>query len=122
METTAPPPPGDRPVKFEHLSCKVRNHRAEERFLTDGLGFRFSDRMGFLASWWHCNEDHHGIALTRAPRAELSHYAYQWSDFAALGRVADRLKAARGRSASGARAATAPATTTSSTSTTRTAR
>jgi hypothetical protein len=53
--------------------------------------------MGFLASWWHCDDDHHGIAITRAPRSELSHYAYQWSDFAALGRVADRLKAARGR-------------------------
>lgn len=97
METTDPPPPGDRPVKFEHLSCKVANHRAEERFLTDGLGLRLSDRMGFLASWWHCDDDHHGIAITRAPRSELSHYAYQWSDFAALGRVADRLKAARGR-------------------------
>ena len=92
METTDPPPPGDRPVKFEHLSCKVANHRAEERFLTDGLGLRFSDRMGFLASWWHCDDDHHGIALTRAHRSELSHYAYQWSDFAALGRVADRLQ------------------------------
>ena len=53
--------------------------------------------MGFLASWWHCDEDHHGIALTRAPRAELSHYAYQWRDLNALGRVADRLKAVRGR-------------------------
>jgi len=97
METGQAPPPGDRPVKFEHLSCKVTNHRAEERFLTEGLGFAFSDRMGFLASWWHCDEDHHGIALTLAPRAELSHYAYQWDGFAALGRVADRLKAARGR-------------------------
>ena len=27
-----------------------------------------------------------------APRTELSHYAYQWSDLNALGRVADRLK------------------------------
>ena len=44
-----------------------------------------------------CDDDHHGIAITRAPRSELSHYAYQWSEFAALGRVADRLKAARGR-------------------------
>ena len=33
-----------------------------------GLGLAFSDRMGFLASWWHCDEDHHGIALTFAPR------------------------------------------------------
>jgi catechol-2,3-dioxygenase len=97
MEMVAPPEPGDRPGKFEHISTKVRNMGAEERFLTDGLGFSFSDRMGPMASWWHCDEDHHGIALTRAPRSELSHYAYQWSDFASLGRVADRLKAARGR-------------------------
>ncbi len=92
MQTVAAPPPGDRPVKFEHFSCKVANMRAEERFLTEGLGLRFSDRMGFLASWWHCDDDHHGIALTRAPRSELSHYAMRWSDFGALGRVADRLK------------------------------
>jgi catechol-2,3-dioxygenase len=97
METVEAPAPGDRPVKFEHISTKVRNMGAEERFLVDGLGLRFSDRMGPMASWWHCDEDHHGIALTRAPRPELSHYAYQWSDFASLGRVADRLKAARGR-------------------------
>lgn len=97
MEQVAAPAPGDRPLKFEHLSCKLLNHRAEERFLTQGLGFRLSDRMGPLASWWHCDEDHHGIALTLAPRAELSHYAYSFPDLAALGRVADRLKAARGR-------------------------
>jgi catechol-2,3-dioxygenase len=97
METVAAPPAGDRPTKFEHLSTKVRRPGAEERFLQEGLGLRFSDRMGPMASWWHCDEDHHGIALTRAPRPELSHYAYQWDDFAALGRVADRLKAARGR-------------------------
>jgi catechol 2,3-dioxygenase-like lactoylglutathione lyase family enzyme len=97
METIDPPAPGDRPVKLEHLSCKVVRPRAEERFLTDGLGFRLSDRMGLLASWWHCDDDHHGIALQRSPVSKLHHYAYQWSDFGALGRVADRLKAARGR-------------------------
>ena len=80
METVAAPPEGDRPTHFEHISTKVRNPRAEERFLTDGLGLRFSDRMGFLASWWHCDDDHHGIALTRAPRSELSHYAYSIED------------------------------------------
>jgi catechol 2,3-dioxygenase-like lactoylglutathione lyase family enzyme len=96
MEAVPAPPPGDRPVKFEHLSCKVANHRAEERFLTAGLGLRLSDRMGFLASWWHCDDDHHGLALTRAPRPALSHYAFQWANFGAVGRVADRLKAARG--------------------------
>lgn len=97
METVHAPAPGDRPVKFEHLSTKVRNMPAEARFLTEGLGFVFSDRMGFLASWWHCDEDHHGLALTLAPRPELSHYAFTWPDFASLGRAADRVLAARGR-------------------------
>ncbi|MBJ7520089.1 MAG: VOC family protein [Solirubrobacteraceae bacterium] len=97
MESVDGPLDGDRAVKFEHISTKVRNMRAEERFLREGLGFRFSDRMGFLASWWHCDEDHHGIAMTLAPRPELSHYAYTWPDFASLGRVADRVLAARAK-------------------------
>lgn len=97
METVDTPPPGDRPEKFEHVSCKVWRMGAEERFLEDGLGFRFSDRMTPMASWWHCDEDHHGLALVRAPRAELSHYAYTWSSFEALGRVADRLRLHRDR-------------------------
>jgi catechol 2,3-dioxygenase-like lactoylglutathione lyase family enzyme len=97
METVDAPGEGDRPTHFEHVSTKVRNPRAEERFLTDGLGMRFSDRMGFLASWWHCDEDHHGIALTTAPRPELSHYAYAWEDLNALGRIADRLRRHRDR-------------------------
>lgn len=97
MQTAAALETGDRPTHFEHVSCKVRNMRAEERFLRDGLGFRFSDRMGFLASWWHCDDDHHGIALTFGPQTELSHYAYAWPDLNALGRTADRLKAARDR-------------------------
>jgi catechol 2,3-dioxygenase-like lactoylglutathione lyase family enzyme len=96
METVDVELPDDRPTHFEHVSCTLPAHRAEEKFLT-ALGFRNSDRMGFLASWWHCDEDHHGVALTRAPRAQLSHYAYACSDLNALGRVADRLKAARGR-------------------------
>jgi catechol-2,3-dioxygenase len=97
METVDEPTTGDRPTHLEHLSYKVRNRKAEERFISDGLGFQLSDRMGTLASWWHCNEDHHGIALNTALRPEFSHYAYAWSEFAQLGRVADRLKAARGR-------------------------
>src|SRR6476660_5219526 len=56
METVDVDLPADRPTHFEHVSCKVLNHRAEERFLA-ALGFRNSDRMGFLASWWHCGED-----------------------------------------------------------------
>jgi catechol-2,3-dioxygenase len=92
METGAELAPGDRPEKFEHASVKVWNIGRLERFLADGLGFAFSDRMGPMASWWHCDEDHHGMAIVRAPRAELSHYAYTLDDLNAMGRVADRLK------------------------------
>jgi catechol 2,3-dioxygenase-like lactoylglutathione lyase family enzyme len=96
MERGEPLDDGDRPLKFEHVSLKARNAGRLERFLRDGLGFRFSDRMGPLASWWHCDADHHGMAVVLAARNELSHSAYAWADFGALGRVADRL-AARGQ-------------------------
>jgi catechol 2,3-dioxygenase-like lactoylglutathione lyase family enzyme len=92
MEEVAPPAPGDRPKKFEHVSIKAKNTKRMERFLQRGLGFRFSDRMGYLASWWHCDQDHHGMAVVWAPKSELSHYAYAMEDFGALGRTADRLK------------------------------
>lgn len=96
MEHRQEPPAGDRPIKFEHVSVKVRNPGRFERFLRDGLGLGFSDRMGPFASWWHCDADHHGLAVVLAPKAELSHYAYAWPDLNALGRVADRLRALRG--------------------------
>jgi catechol 2,3-dioxygenase-like lactoylglutathione lyase family enzyme len=92
METGQELEPADRPRKFEHASVKVRNTRTFERFLEDGLGFKFSDRMGPFASWWHCDADHHGMAVVLSPKCELSHYAYAMDDLNAMGRVADRLK------------------------------
>jgi catechol-2,3-dioxygenase len=96
MESVAAPPPGDRPSRFEHASVKARNLGPTERFLAAGLGFAFSDRMGRTASWWHCDADHHGMALIFGPRHELSHYAWSVPDLNAMGRIADRL-AARGQ-------------------------
>jgi catechol 2,3-dioxygenase-like lactoylglutathione lyase family enzyme len=95
MEEVSAPPAGERPLKFEHASVKALNVQKLERFLQDGFGFGFSDRMGRTASWWHCNDDHHGMAIVRAPRSELSHYAFTMQDFNAMGRAADRLKQQR---------------------------
>jgi catechol 2,3-dioxygenase-like lactoylglutathione lyase family enzyme len=97
METGQVLDAGDRPLKFEHASVKTPRPKPLERFLTDGLGFRFSDRMAPLASWWHCDADHHGMAISLAPRNELSHYAYSVEELNATGRVADRLKRERRR-------------------------
>jgi catechol 2,3-dioxygenase-like lactoylglutathione lyase family enzyme len=96
METRSPLPDGDRVDKFEHVSIKARRLSAAERFVERGLGFRFSDRMGRTASWWHCDADHHGMAVVIAPRPELSHYAWTARDLNAMGRICDRLLA-RGR-------------------------
>ena len=96
MESGDPPPDGDRVERFEHASLKVWNLGRTERFIEHALGFRFSDRLGRTASWWHCESLHHGMALVRSPRAELSHYAFTAPDLNAMGRICDRL-AARGR-------------------------
>lgn len=95
MESVPAPELGDRPIKFEHVSIKTNWPRTLERFLKDGLGFRFSDRMGPFASWWHCDGDHHGMAVVLAPKPEFSHYAWTMEDLNHLGRVADRLKHGR---------------------------
>lgn len=89
-------PEGDRVSKFEHVSIKARGLGGSERFVERGLGFRFSDRLGRTASWWHCDPDHHGMAIVLGPRPELSHYAWTAPDLNAIGRICDRL-AATGR-------------------------
>ena len=92
MHRAESPASDDRPLKFEHVSLKTTRPRLLEAFLRDGLGFRLSDRMGRVASWWHCDEDHHGMAVTFGPRSELHHYAWTMRDLNAIGRVADRLQ------------------------------
>lgn len=97
METTGPLPPGDRVERFEHFSLKALNLKKSEKFISEALGFKFSDRMGRTASWWHCESLHHGMALVLSPRHELSHYAFTAPDLNAMGRICDRLAARGGR-------------------------
>jgi catechol 2,3-dioxygenase len=88
-----PPADPDRAVQFEHVSFNVRNMAGIERVL-EQLGFGLSDRVGKILSWWHCDADHHSVALTRYPRNKMHHYAWTFTDVAALTRVADRATAA----------------------------
>jgi len=97
MEAGPSLPEGDRVTKFEHVSIKARGLGPTERFIERGLGFHFSDRLGRTASWWHCDADHHGMALVFAPRPELSHYAWSALDLNAMGRICDRLAARGGK-------------------------
>lgn len=96
MESVTVPLDDDRVRRFEHVSVKSRNLKRSEAFIERALGFRFSDRLGRTASWWHCESLHHGLALVLGPRHELSHYAFTATDLNAMGRICDRL-AASGR-------------------------
>lgn len=92
VEPPAIDPSGVRPSRFEHISLKVLSLAPMERFLQDGLGFEFSDRLGPMASWWHCEAEHHGIALQRAPQGDqLHHHAWTQADLNAMGATADLL-------------------------------
>ena len=84
--------PGVRPCKFGHVSVKSNCKPELEQFLTRVLGFRISDRVGQHLSWLRCNADHHGIAIFRAERNLLHHYAFELQDFAAIGQLADHLR------------------------------
>jgi catechol 2,3-dioxygenase-like lactoylglutathione lyase family enzyme len=97
MQHVPNPAGADGALKFEHVSLNVRDLAGIERLLVEGLGFRLSDRVGRMLSWLHCNEDHHGVALSRFPVSRLHHYAWAFADFEALGRVADRAAAAGAR-------------------------
>jgi catechol 2,3-dioxygenase-like lactoylglutathione lyase family enzyme len=77
------------PLKFEHVSLNVRDLAGIERQL-EQLGFALTDRLWSMLSWWHCDEDHHGVSLTRYPVTRLHHYAWAFPDLESLGRVADR--------------------------------
>lgn len=75
--TSTPPATGVAPSQLEHTTINVRNLPAMERFIRRGLGFGFSDRVLPFGSFWHCNEDHHGIGCFWRPRMNgLNHVAW----------------------------------------------
>jgi catechol 2,3-dioxygenase-like lactoylglutathione lyase family enzyme len=82
-----------RPVRFEHVSFNVRDKPGMERFLQEGLGLEFSDRIGATGAWFRPDEIHHGVALLRTPVVGLAHYAFELPSFDAFRVVCDRLVA-----------------------------
>jgi catechol 2,3-dioxygenase-like lactoylglutathione lyase family enzyme len=97
MQHVPHPAGADGALKFEHVSLSLRDLAGIERLLVESLGFRLSDRVGRMLSWLHCNEHHHGVALSRFPVSRLHHYAWAFADFESLGRIADRAAAAGAR-------------------------
>lgn len=85
------PTPGVRPRKFEHITVTSSVKDELERFVTDLLGLRLSDRAGDSISWWRASEEHHGMSIIAAEDDRLQHYAWQVDGWDAFRRAGDRL-------------------------------
>ena len=55
------------PRKLGHVVIGSTDQEASTRFFTEGLGFKVSDRVPFLASFMRCSTDHHNVLVQQAP-------------------------------------------------------
>jgi catechol 2,3-dioxygenase-like lactoylglutathione lyase family enzyme len=88
---------GIAPIRFEHFNLTAPDIAELSRFLAEGLGMRFSDRLlddeGLLISWQHLpvrGSDHHGVAALRWPEAKLHHVKWEYPSTLDVVRMTDR--------------------------------
>jgi catechol 2,3-dioxygenase-like lactoylglutathione lyase family enzyme len=81
----------DRPMQVTHVVLNARDREACTRFAVDVLGFRLSDRTGFM-NFVRCDRVHHAIAYASADNSLLNHIAFEMVDIDAVMRGIGRLK------------------------------
>jgi hypothetical protein len=59
--------------------------------LTGPLGFRLSDTVPGVLSWYRCSADHHGIAIAPGTVSGLHHYVFELDGWASMQAFADHL-------------------------------
>jgi len=84
-------PERDRPMQVTHVVLNARDREACTRFAVDVLGFKLSDRTGFM-SFVRCDRVHHAIAYAQADNSLLNHIAFEMTDIDAVMRGIGRLK------------------------------
>ena len=107
------------PRKLGHVVIGSTDQEASTRFFTDGLGFKVSDRVPFLAAFMRCSTDHHNVLVQQAPVSYLHHTSWQVDDADEIGRGATAMLAKDRAGTCGAWAGTSSARTTSGTCATR---
>jgi len=85
------PTDSDRPLQVTHVVINARDREACTRFLIEVLGFRLSDRTGFM-NFIRCDEVHHAIAYAQSGISSLNHIAFEMKDLDAVMRGIGRLK------------------------------
>ncbi|HTQ73775.1 MAG TPA: VOC family protein [Burkholderiales bacterium] len=84
-------PERDRPLAVTHVVLNARDREACTRFAIDVLGFKLSDRTGFM-NFVRCDRVHHAIAYAKADNSLLNHIAFEMPDIDAVMRGIGRLK------------------------------
>ena len=84
-------PDRDRPMQVTHVVLNARDREACTRFAVEVLGFRLSDRTGFM-NFVRCDRVHHAIAYAKAENSLLNHIAFEMADIDAVMRGIGRLK------------------------------
>ncbi|WP_370178811.1 VOC family protein [Rhodococcus wratislaviensis] len=77
-----------QPRKLGHVVIGSLDQDATQRFFTEGIGLKVSDRVPGLASFLRCSEDHHNILVQQAPLNFLHHTAWEVDDVDEVGRGA----------------------------------
>ena len=84
-------PDRDRPMQVTHVVLNARDREACTRFAVEVLGFRLSDRTGFM-NFVRCDRVHHAVAYAHADNSLLNHIAFEMIDIDAVMRGIGRLK------------------------------
>ena len=77
-----------RPRRLGHVVLGSTDQELSQKFFTDGIGFKVSDRVPGLAAFMRCSTDHHNVLIQQAPIALLHHTAWQVDDVDEVGRGA----------------------------------
>lgn len=77
-----------QPRRLGHVVFGSTDQAATERFFTEGLGFKVSDRMLGIAAFMRCSTDHHNVLVQQAPLNMLHHTSWQVEDVDEVGRGA----------------------------------
>ena len=81
----------DRPLQVTHVVLNARDREACTRFAVEVLGFKLSDRTGFM-NFVRCDRVHHAIAYAQGDKSTLNHIAFEMTDIDAVMRGIGRLK------------------------------
>lgn len=82
-----------RPRRLGHVAFGSTDQPTSERFFTEGLGFKVSDRIPGAAAFMRCSTDHHNLLVQQAPISVLHHTSWQVEDVDEVGRGATAMLA-----------------------------